>query len=139
VGFTVLGKASVVPRVAARVHDPSQGALDAPAAREDDEAFGAFGAGDGLEGDVEEVLGPGDKLAGDTKLWQEPTRSRYSMVCSILRTAGVVSLIRSRVSSELSNWARLTSMRAVSSRITVRATVGLRSRLVVTSLELLTK
>src|SRR5687768_6534521 len=50
------------------------------------------------------------------------------MVCSILRTAGVVSRIRSLVSSELSNWARLTSMRALSSRITDRATVGLRSR-----------
>lgn len=55
------------------------------------------------------------------------------MVCSIARTAGVRSRIRSRVSFELSNWARLTSIRVVSSRMAVRATAGRRSRLVVTS------
>ncbi len=54
------------------------------------------------------------------------------MVCSIARTAGVRSRIRSRVSAELSNWARLTSIRVVSSRIVLRATAGRRSRSVVT-------
>ena len=54
------------------------------------------------------------------------------MVCSIDRTAGVRSRIRSRVSAELSNWARLTSIQVVASRMAVRATAGRRSKSVVT-------
>lgn len=68
-----------------------------------------------------------------TELWQDLARSRYSMVCSIVRTAVPCSRIRSRGSAELSNWARLTSVPVVPPRITFQVTSGGRCRRVVAS------
>lgn len=65
--------------------------------------------------------------------WQEPARSGYPAVYSIVRTAVVCSRIRSRLSAELWNRARLTSVRGVSSRVAFRVTLGRSGSLVVTS------
>lgn len=62
--LTVLREPFVVPCVAAGPHSPADRALDTPATWEDDEALGALGPVDGLEGDVEEFAGPVDELAG---------------------------------------------------------------------------
>lgn len=54
----------VVPRVAAGFHDPPDGPLHSPTPWEDYEALRVAGAGDGFQGDGEEVAGPVDELAG---------------------------------------------------------------------------
>jgi hypothetical protein len=95
-------EAFVVPCVAAGVRDPSRGALDAPAAWEDDEAFGAFGAGGGLEGDVGEVLGPGDELAGvggvgpdlgDLRVREAKAPEEFAGGVAVLHVGGVTMII----------------------------------------------
>lgn len=56
-----LRKPFVGPDIAPGLHHPPEGRLDAPAQRENHGALGALGAGDGLQGQVEEALGPFDE------------------------------------------------------------------------------
>lgn len=64
VGFRVGDGAFVVAGVAAGSHGPGVRAFHHPSLGQEDESFGAFGFGDGFEGDTEDVPGPVDELAG---------------------------------------------------------------------------
>lgn len=60
----MLDESFVVPGVAACVHEPRQGAFDDPTPWQDDESGGVFGPADGLDGEPEVGLLPGDELSG---------------------------------------------------------------------------
>ncbi len=83
----------VVAHEASALHDPSEGALDDPAAADDDEALHPGHASDDLERDVGLVLGPFDEATGISAVREDVLDEREPGAGSFQDALGAVAIL----------------------------------------------